>query len=177
MFQLLHTWIQKTAAATTFDKESRDTVTAVPTARSFSSLQLPAESSWPMYPTPLCYSPHSNSQRNQTLEGRELIISWDTPAGTVPGEGGQGRGHKWKDKNPWWHMHFLAVTVVAFQRNGKFLTRSGVHTACDTTITYQPSSQEEYTSLHTQQREESRDINHMFPFYSSTMYLRDFPHA
>lgn len=72
-FQLLHTWTQKRAAATTFHKASRDTLTAAPTAWRLSSLQLLQSPAG--LRTPFCYNPYSNSQTNQTLEGRELIIS------------------------------------------------------------------------------------------------------
>lgn len=45
----------------------------------------------------------------------------------------------WKDTKPWWHVHFPAVTWRAFQRKGKFLTRSGKHTAHKATTTDQLS--------------------------------------
>lgn len=73
VLQILPTWTHRTAAATPLHRASCDTVTVMPAAWGLGSLGLPAEPSWPT--CPFRYSPYSNSQMNQTLEGSELIIS------------------------------------------------------------------------------------------------------
>lgn len=86
-------------AATTFHKASHDTLTAVPTAQTLNSLQLPAESSWPTYPFLLqpiqqfTDEPNPRRQRvNYKLEIHQLAL--------YQGKGSMEGDMKWKDINP-----------------------------------------------------------------------------
>lgn len=123
-----------------------------------SSLQSPAG-----LRAPFCYHPYSKStdELNPSRQRINYKLEIHQLAPYQGKEGTEG-DTKQKDANPLSHMHFPAVTLVAFQKKRQVLNKKW---CTHSTQSYHyisaeledcEGSREGYTSLHTQQREERK---------------------